>query len=246
MSQVADVRSAKRAQRRILRIQAAQRGEIERLGHDRRFAEAAASDPAYGLVGDWLRPPGRTLELGCGPGRFVALLATLGHEVVGVDPLEFDDWRLLRGLPGVTLYSGVRAEELPFDTASFDHVACMGALLYFEDADSALREMRRVLRPYGRLAVRTVNSGNLYTRFTGRLLDPASRRLYSRTELAEIVEDRGFQVVQSFGYGFWPPIATDLWWYLLTTRIPPSVQRALSRLLPENSRVNNVVLATAR
>src|SRR5262249_23009397 len=117
------------AQRRARRIQAAQRREIERLLGDEAFARAAGSDPAYARAGEWLRPPGRTLELGCGPGRFVALLATLGHTVVGVDVHEFPDWELLRPLSGVTLQSGVKAEELPFDDASFDHVSCIGALL---------------------------------------------------------------------------------------------------------------------
>jgi ubiquinone/menaquinone biosynthesis C-methylase UbiE len=153
---------------------------------------------------------------------------------------------LLRELPGVTLQSGVRAEVLPFEDASFDHVCCIGAMLYFEDPDKALREMLRVVRPGGRVAVRTVNSGNLYTRRTGRRLDPDSHQLYTLPELSELVERHGFDVVERFAYGFWPPVATNLWWYLVTTTIPQPVQRGLSSLLPESRRVNNVVLAKAR
>ena len=230
---------------RTLRIQQAQRREIERLATDEAFARRAAGDPHYASVGEWLRPPGRTLELGCGPGRFVALLATLGHEVVGADPFEFPDWEFLRTLPRVSLVSGVHAEELPFEDSSFDHVACLGALLYFEDAGRALREMRRVLRPEGRLVVRSVNSGNLYTRRTGKRLDPASNLLTTLDELAAAVAAAGFTVAGRFSYGFWPPAATELWWYLATTRIPQGVQHRLSLALPEERRVNNVVHASA-
>jgi SAM-dependent methyltransferase len=233
------------AARRTRQIQRAQRSEIERIAHDEEFARRAGSDPAYARVGEWLAPPGRTLELGCGPGRFVALLSSLGHEVVGVDPLEFPDWALLRDRPGVTLESGLVAEALPFEDASFDHVACIGALLYFDDPEQAMREMRRVVRPNGRLVIRTPNSGNLYTRRTGRRLDPSSRRLYSLDELATLVESTGFRVVDRFAYGFWPPVATDAWWYVSVTMIPPGVQRSLSSMLPEERRVNNVVLAVA-
>lgn len=174
----------------------------------------------------------------------MALLASAGHEVVGVDLFEFPDWELLRQLPQVQLESGVSAEALPFDDNSFDHASCISALLYFSEPTTALSEIARVLRPGGRLAVRTVNSGNLYTRRTKRPLDPAARNLYTLAELSALVEGSGFRVVERFGYGFWPPFATDLWWYLQSTAVPQSLQSWLSRLLPEGRRVNNVVLAT--
>ena len=46
-----------------------------------------------------------------------------------------------------------RAEALPFEDASFDAVLCQFGLMFFEDRVAALREMRRVLRPEGRLVV---------------------------------------------------------------------------------------------
>jgi SAM-dependent methyltransferase len=237
--------TARRQQRRARRIQEAQRREIQQLLEDQEFARAAAANPAYARVGEWLHPPGHTLELGCGPGRFVALLAALGHDVVGVDPYEFPEWELLRHRPNVTLLAGVKAEKLPFEDSSFDHVACIGSLLYFDDPDKALDEIRRVVRSGGRVALRTVNSGNLYTRRTGRRLDPSSRHLYSLEELIALLEGHGFHPTDSFAFGFWPPIASDFWWYLTRTKLPIWVQSGLSRLLPAGRRVNNVVLASA-
>jgi SAM-dependent methyltransferase len=53
---------------------------------------------------------------------------------------------------GIDWYDG-RAESLPFADSSFDAVVSQFALMFFEDRAAALREMRRVLRPGGRLAV---------------------------------------------------------------------------------------------
>jgi ubiquinone/menaquinone biosynthesis C-methylase UbiE len=45
------------------------------------------------------------------------------------------------------------AHALPFPDASFDAVVCQFALMFFADRPQAIREMRRVLRPGGRVAV---------------------------------------------------------------------------------------------
>jgi len=57
-----------------------------------------------------------------------------------------------RKLPDLDLRQG-RAEELPFGDEAFDAVTCQFGLMFFEDRDAALRHMRRVLRPGGRLSV---------------------------------------------------------------------------------------------
>jgi SAM-dependent methyltransferase len=55
-------------------------------------------------------------------------------------------------MPDLELREG-RAEELPFDADAFDVVTCQFGLMFFDDRGQGLREMRRVLRPGGRLAV---------------------------------------------------------------------------------------------
>jgi len=49
----------------------------------------------------------------------------------------------------------VEAEDLPFEDGAVDALTCQFALMFFEDRIAALKEMWRVLKPGGRLAVAT-------------------------------------------------------------------------------------------
>jgi SAM-dependent methyltransferase len=235
------------AELRVRQLQARTRDEIDRLAADAGGAAELSRHPYYACIGTWLSPEQgrRVLEVGCGPGKFVAMLASLGFDVTGIDPHAFPEWDLIRGRHRVDLREGVAAEDLPFPDGSFDAAACLGALLYFEDPERGLREIRRVVRDGGRLVLRTVNRENAYTRRTGRRLDPSSRNLYTLDELERLVEAAGFRAERAFSWGFWPPVAPQLWWWLAAAWLPLRVHSALSRLTPARRRINHVVLATA-
>lgn len=226
-------------------ISAAQSRQLSRYTFDAAYTRAMAAHPSNACMSDWL--PGGTgeklLELGCGPGKYVAMLSTLGYRVTGVDPLEFPTWKVLREGTSAELLPGIRAERLPFPDASFDHAVCLGALLYFDDPERALRELRRVVKPGGKVIIRSVNRDNLYTRRTGRKLDPASKQLYTLAELTELIDRCGFRAVRAFAHGFWPPFWTDFWWYLVSVWLSVDAQNYLSSKLRPEYRVNNVVFA---
>jgi ubiquinone/menaquinone biosynthesis C-methylase UbiE len=186
---------------RFKAIEAFQKQEILALAAaDPISAEAASLRPHYTGIGEWLPRgiKGRVLELGCGPGRYVALLSALGYEVVGVDPICYPLWDDIRKIRQVELREGVRAEEIPFPDNSFDHVACISALLYFDDASKAFSEIQRVLKPGGRLYVRTVNSGNLRRVFGKENIDPAAKNHFTEAELIFFLREHGFDVERTF------------------------------------------------
>lgn len=99
------------------------------------------------------------LEVGCGVGVFLPLLAeAVGPDgrVVGIDhaPAMVAEARARIDRSGlgrtVTVEAG-DAYRLPFPDASFDAAHCERVLIHLEDPVAALREMRRVVRPGGRI-----------------------------------------------------------------------------------------------
>lgn len=106
--------------------------------------------------------PGETiLEVGCGNGVFLPLLArAVGAtgRVVGLDHApEFVAEARARvtreGLDDVVTVLEGDAYRLPFPDASFDAAHCERVLMHLADPVAALRELRRVVRPGGRVVV---------------------------------------------------------------------------------------------
>ena len=102
-----------------------------------------------------IRRGDHVLDVACGTG----VLARAAARQVGPDGavtgLDINDGMLAvarRMAPLIEWRQG-RAEELPFADHRFDAVVSQFALMFFEDRIAALREMIRVLRPGGRLAV---------------------------------------------------------------------------------------------
>ena len=97
----------------------------------------------------------RVLDVACGTGvlaREAAGRVAAGGSITGLDRNEGMLAMARRIAPAVEWKAG-RAEQLPFPDAGFDAVVSQFGLMFFDDRAQALREMRRVLKPAGRLAV---------------------------------------------------------------------------------------------
>ena len=92
---------------------------------------------------------GRVLDLGTGTGRNLPLLPR-GSKAVAVDPSLDALKRARRRAPTVPLVRA-RAEALPFRDRSFDTVLSGLVFCSVEDPARGLAEVKRVLRPEGRL-----------------------------------------------------------------------------------------------
>lgn len=96
----------------------------------------------------------RVLDLGCGHGRHVVMLAEQGYEVSGIDISDVAigvarDWVAQMGLRA-DLRTGT-ATTLPYGEGVFDLVISHGVLdhIYYEESQQAVREIHRVLKPMG-------------------------------------------------------------------------------------------------
>lgn len=109
-----------------------------------------------------LQPGQRLLDVACGTGAVThqaARIAGPTGQVVGLDisPEALAVARSVNGQNGgATIeWREGSADSLPFADGSFDAVTCQLGLMFFPDRVAALREMRRVLAPGGRLALMT-------------------------------------------------------------------------------------------
>jgi SAM-dependent methyltransferase len=86
----------------------------------------------------------RVLDVGCGPKPYYPFFAERASEYVGVDVVEN---------PAAELRGAV--EGLPVEDASFDLVLCTQVLEHSDDPAQAVRELRRVTAPGGRVLAST-------------------------------------------------------------------------------------------
>jgi len=184
-------------------------------------AELYERHVARHILGPWapllveaarLAPGERVLDVACGTGvvaRAAAERIGPTGSVVGID-LNAGMIRVARALPPP---SGAPIEwlersalDLGLADASVDAVLCQQGLQFFPDKARAMREMRRVLRRGGRLALSVWTGAGIYNSAVGaalaRALDAdtadrflASRRAPSEDEVRGLARAAGFAAV---------------------------------------------------
>ena len=117
----------------------------------------------------WLHSGSRVLDFGCGPGTITVGLAAAVHlgKVHGVD-MEESQIEMARsaaaagGHDNITFHVG-NVYDLPFEDDYFDVAHCHAVLMHVPDTQAALREVRRVLKPEGRLGCREMIADGSFT-----------------------------------------------------------------------------------
>ncbi|MBA2558997.1 MAG: class I SAM-dependent methyltransferase [Propionibacteriales bacterium] len=140
------------------------------------------------------------LELRCGSGELTAALSGLGHDVIATDPSAQLVARLGHTVPNARL-AVARPEDLPFPASSVDIVAAASGDV---DAERALPEVARVLRPGGILAV-IRSSGDPKVPWVRKVLalvgvgsTPAPDNPFESSDLFTLTERRSFRRWQQF------------------------------------------------
>ncbi len=179
------------------------------------------------------------LDAGCGDGRYLAALPSLGplpELIAGVDIAD----SILATAAAAAAATGVRVklaranlESLPFADGAFDLVLCAQVIEHLLDPAAGLQELRRVLAPGGTLVISTDHRGNRVSkllnaprslvvalfRLRGRRLRVTfPHRDFDRAEFVELLRNAGLGVrtVETFRFHI--------------TGAPPVLQRLLNRI----------------
>jgi ubiquinone/menaquinone biosynthesis C-methylase UbiE len=144
--------------------------------------------PAWVLSLLDLRPSDSLLEIGPGPGVAVELAATRARRVVAVDASE-TMLAMARRRNRVQIESGRvelrlgSVDDLPFDDDTFDASMAINCLHLWPDSVRGLKELARILRPGGRIAV-------AISRFSYASPDPFEMQL-SKSGFIDVSIQRG-------------------------------------------------------
>jgi SAM-dependent methyltransferase len=150
--------------------------------------------------------PAEVLELGAGTGKLTEELVGLGHRVLATDPLGAMLQRLRARVPGAAP-ALARAERIPVRRRAFDRVVAGQAFHWF-DAERALPEIARVLRPGGQIAlVWNLRDERVpWVRRLGALIGTPEQQ---HDPTHALLSSNLFGFVDTATYRFWQPLNRD-------------------------------------
>jgi len=169
----------------------------------------------------------RVLEGGCGTGHFAMKVAERYGVVVYGAELEAGAARFAKGTPGLRC---VRADvrSIPYPDASFDLALSMDVFSHLPEGEEshALREIHRVLRPGGRLLLRTAALRVFRSRHSSFIWE---QQRFDKKRLCRAMADAGLSVERATYANFLlSPVALLRFrvWEPLTNAAPASgIQR---------------------
>ncbi len=135
------------------------------------------------------------LDVGCGPGQAVALMAKRAHTVHGLDQSrtmleQARQTNLGSILQGRVILKQGDFETLPYAEGSIDKILASNVMYFWADIPAMLRELRRVLRPGGRLAIYVTDARSMRRwKFAGE----DTHRLFDADELNAVLGQGPFE-----------------------------------------------------
>lgn len=188
------------------------------------------------------QPGQRVLDVACGsgaPSLQVARRVGADGSVVATDlndePLKIAAQRAReRGITNIR-FGRADVHALPYAEGEFDLITCRFGVMFFEDLPRALREMRRVLKPGGRVALAAwgpfdqpyfQSTMQIVLQHTGATVPPGAVEMFKFAEpgkLARALSDAGFAdaraEIRTVPW-VWPDTVEEFWAYFQAVTVP--------------------------
>jgi 2-polyprenyl-3-methyl-5-hydroxy-6-metoxy-1,4-benzoquinol methylase len=149
-------------------------------------------------------PRGRILDLGCGNGAFANRLASLGYEVVGIDPSESGITQAKQSQTGVRFEVGSAYDDLSGQFGQFDGIVSLEVVEHLYSPVVFAKNLSLLLRPGAFALISTPYHGylkNLVLAVTGKMDDHFTAlwehghiKFWSVKTLSELLRSNGLQV----------------------------------------------------
>jgi SAM-dependent methyltransferase len=140
--------------------------------------------------------PGRVLDLGCGSGWFLEELRSQGWDAYGVEISESAS-DLGRKLRNLKIFRGA-LPQAQFPSGFFDYVRANHSFEHISCPNETLDEIRRILKPHGKLLIGVPNIGSfnarLFKRYWWHLCAPVHAFSYSADTLCRMLAKHDFRV----------------------------------------------------
>jgi ubiquinone/menaquinone biosynthesis C-methylase UbiE len=220
-------------------IQQAAREQFDRQSRNygRSHILADVSDVETALTRVVLPPRAAVLDVACGAGHTGLHLAGLGHEVTAADLSE----AMLERVREAAAERGLRvntrqhpAEEMPYDSESFDLVTCRIAPHHFSSPAAFVNGVARVLKRGGYFLLIDGSvpddepEAEAWLHEVEKLRDPSHARLLSRSAWRELCGAAGLNVLHAELRTLKQP---DLEWYFETAATPPANRERVRELV---------------
>ena len=127
-------------------------GELAFFEEHERFTLSEHSDTLDPIFTRDVEPQRKVLDVGCGNGFWVKQFSARGAQMYACDLTDAAVHLTKRRLSLYGLSANVRqgnAEELPYESASFDHVNCQGVIHHTPNTEKCIAEFVRVVKPGG-------------------------------------------------------------------------------------------------
>ncbi len=148
-----------------------------------------------------IQPQAMILDVACGTGEFERLLLEKNptQKIVGIDISEkmLDLARQKYDAFSNVEFQQASVHSLPFDSDYFDVVVCANSFHFFDQPQLALQEMKRVVKPNGKVIILDWNKDYFFCKICDwflQIFDPVHQQCYTQAELHQLLVSAQFKI----------------------------------------------------